>query len=157
MGALQFLRRPFRYTPEAAGTRIDVSAAAPDFVALAQVPPLFLRMLLLSEDAGFFGHPGIDVAEIPVAWAANVERGGFARGASTPASRRWRATPVARSRPFRWCRRIRERYRRGGRSGVSESGAKKPAPPRKISVVLKRHNLLISADSASASRWDCAS
>src|SRR5262249_54105904 len=39
--------------------------------------------LLLSEDAGFFGHPGIDVAEIPVAWAQNEERGERARGAST--------------------------------------------------------------------------
>jgi hypothetical protein len=82
--AMQFLRRPFRHVPwQTAGTRIDVSAGAADFVPLESVPPLFVRLLLLSEDAGFFGHPGIDVAEIPVAWAANAERGGFARGAST--------------------------------------------------------------------------
>jgi hypothetical protein len=81
--ALAYLRRPFRHRPRAAGTRIEVSAGAPDFVAMAEVPPLFVRMLLTAEDAGFFGHPGIDVAEIPVAWAANAERGGFARGAST--------------------------------------------------------------------------
>jgi transglycosylase-like protein len=82
--ALQFLKRPFRFVPQQpAGTRIDVGTAAADFVPLGGVPPLFVRMLLLSEDAGFFGHPGIDVAEIPVAWATNAERGGFARGAST--------------------------------------------------------------------------
>jgi hypothetical protein len=82
--ALKFLQRPFRYAPrQAAGTRIDASMAAADFVPLGDVPALFVRMLLLSEDAGFFGHPGIDVAEIPVAWATNAEQGGFARGAST--------------------------------------------------------------------------
>ena len=56
---------------------------AADFTPLSQVPPLFLRALLISEDAGFYGHPGIDVAEIPLAWATNLERGTSARGAST--------------------------------------------------------------------------
>jgi hypothetical protein len=82
-GAFRYLNHPFRYVPQPPGARIEVSAAAPDFVPLPGVPPLFVRMLLMSEDAGFYGHPGIDVAEIPVAWATNAERGGFARGAST--------------------------------------------------------------------------
>ena len=47
------------------------------------MPALFLDALLISEDAGFYGHPGVDVAEIPAAWAANLERGTLARGAST--------------------------------------------------------------------------
>ena len=47
------------------------------------MPPLFLDALLLSEDAGFYGHPGVDVAEIRAAWADNVERGTLARGGST--------------------------------------------------------------------------
>jgi hypothetical protein len=81
--ALQFLRRPFRFEAQPASLRINVGAGAPDFVPLSEVPPLFVRMLLVSEDAGFFGHPGVDVAEIPAAWAENVERGRFARGAST--------------------------------------------------------------------------
>jgi penicillin-binding protein 1A len=80
---LEFLRRPFRYTPAEGGPALDVRDGAPDFIALGDVPPLFLRALLISEDAGFYGHPGIDVAEIPVAWAANLERGASARGAST--------------------------------------------------------------------------
>jgi transglycosylase-like protein len=81
---LEFLRRPFRFAPaEGNGVTVDIREGAPDFMSLAQVPPLLLRALLISEDAGFYGHPGIDVAEIPLAWAANVERGTSARGAST--------------------------------------------------------------------------
>jgi len=82
--AFQFLRAPFRYVPDdAPGQAIQVGPGAPSFIALEEVPPLFVRALLISEDAGFFGHPGIDVAEIPVAWAENEERGTSARGAST--------------------------------------------------------------------------
>lgn len=82
--ALHYLLGPFRYTPaEAEGVVIDVRPGAPDFVPLGSVPPLFVQALLMSEDAGFFGHPGVDVAEIPIAWATNVERGRAARGAST--------------------------------------------------------------------------
>jgi membrane peptidoglycan carboxypeptidase len=39
--------------------------------------------LLLGEDAGFWGHRGIDLGEIPAAIFTNWERGGVARGAST--------------------------------------------------------------------------
>jgi hypothetical protein len=81
---LQFLRRPFRYRPEEMdGLALDVREGTPDFIPLAEVPPLFVRALLISEDAGFYGHPGIDTAEIPAALAANAERGSAARGAST--------------------------------------------------------------------------
>jgi membrane peptidoglycan carboxypeptidase len=65
------------------GLYLDVREDSPGFIPLGRVPALFLRALLISEDAGFWGHPGVDVAEIPVAWAANVERGTAARGAST--------------------------------------------------------------------------
>jgi hypothetical protein len=82
--ALQFLRRPFLYSPQdQPGVSVDVREGSPDFIPFGAVPPLFVRALLLSEDAGFWGHPGVDVAEIPVAWADNAERGGAARGAST--------------------------------------------------------------------------
>jgi hypothetical protein len=67
------------------GTRkvIEVTHESPDFIAIADVPALFLRALLIAEDAGFYGHPGIDLAELPKAIAANLARGGAARGAST--------------------------------------------------------------------------
>jgi hypothetical protein len=60
-----------------------VSPESPDFVPLSEVPPLFIRTLLLAEDTSFFGHRGIDLAEIPPALVTNWERGGVARGAST--------------------------------------------------------------------------
>ena len=62
---------------------IDVSLASPDFIALRDVPPLFVRTLLLAEDAGFYGHHGIDLRELPAALLTNWSRGGAARGAST--------------------------------------------------------------------------
>ncbi len=62
---------------------IDVSPSSPDFIALQDVPPLFVRTLLLSEDAGFYGHLGIDLRELPSALLTNYSRGGAARGAST--------------------------------------------------------------------------
>jgi hypothetical protein len=62
---------------------IDISRESPDFIALRDVPPLFVRTLLLSEDAGFYGHRGIDLRELPAALFTNWSRGGAARGAST--------------------------------------------------------------------------
>jgi hypothetical protein len=62
---------------------IDVSPKSPDFIALHDVPPLFVRTLLLAEDTGFYGHRGIDLRELPTALLTNWSRGGAARGAST--------------------------------------------------------------------------
>jgi hypothetical protein len=62
---------------------IRVSPSSPDFIALQDVPPLFVRTLLLAEDAGFYGHRGIDLRELPSALLTNLSRGSAARGAST--------------------------------------------------------------------------
>jgi hypothetical protein len=62
---------------------VDVSPASPDFIALREVPPLFVRALLLAEDTGFYGHRGIDLRELPTALLTNWSRGAAARGAST--------------------------------------------------------------------------
>jgi transglycosylase-like protein len=62
---------------------IDVSPSSPDFIPLGEVPPLFRRALLIAEDAGFYGHPGIDLREVPAALLTDWSRGGAARGAST--------------------------------------------------------------------------
>jgi transglycosylase-like protein len=62
---------------------IDVSPASADFIALRDVPPLFLRTLLLAEDTGFYGHRGIDLRELPKALLTDWARGGASRGAST--------------------------------------------------------------------------
>ena len=84
--AIERLRGPFVHRAEAADGRIVeilVSAESPDFVALTEVPPLLVRTLLLGEDANFFGHRGIDLAELPVALATNFARDALARGGST--------------------------------------------------------------------------
>ena len=84
--AITRLRGEFIYSADGGpGPRrpIDVSPASPDFIALRDVPPLFVRTLLLAEDAGFYGHRGIDLRELPAALLTNWSRGGAARGAST--------------------------------------------------------------------------
>jgi len=84
--AISRLRGDFIFnSQEGAGPHrsIDVSPASPDFIALRDVPPLFVRTLLLSEDAGFYGHRGIDLRELPTALLTDWTRGGAARGAST--------------------------------------------------------------------------
>ena len=50
---------------------------------MRDVPPLFVRTLLLAEDTSFYGHRGIDLRELPGALLTNWSRGGAARGAST--------------------------------------------------------------------------
>ncbi len=83
---IERLRRDFIFRSEdGAGPHrpIDVSLASPDFIALGDVPPLFVRTLLLAEDTGFYGHRGIDLRELPAALLTNWSRGGAARGAST--------------------------------------------------------------------------
>jgi transglycosylase-like protein len=84
--AIARLRGDFIFSSdEGAGPHrpIDVSPASADFIALRDVPPLFVRILLLAEDAGFYGHRGIDLRELPTALLTNWSRGGAARGAST--------------------------------------------------------------------------
>jgi penicillin-binding protein 1A len=69
--------------PDGSRSAIDVSPASPDFVAFGEVPPLFVQTLLVGEDAGFFGHRGVDLGELPAAILTNWARGEPARGAST--------------------------------------------------------------------------
>jgi hypothetical protein len=84
--AIARLNGPFVQRAETRNGRavqILVSPESPDFIPVAEVPPLLVRTLLLGEDSNFFGHRGIDLSELPSAMATNWARGGFARGAST--------------------------------------------------------------------------
>jgi Transglycosylase len=84
--SIERLKVPFDHraeSPDGGTTLVRVGPDSPDFVPLAEVPPLFVRTLLIGEDAGFYGHPGIDLKEIPVALASDLASGTFARGAST--------------------------------------------------------------------------
>jgi Transglycosylase len=84
--AIERLRGEFEHevSPRGGARRtIDVSPRSPDFIAFPDVPPLFVRTLLLGEDSGFYGHSGLDLSEVPSAILTNWARGGAARGAST--------------------------------------------------------------------------
>jgi hypothetical protein len=84
--SIERLRRDFVHEvtrPDGERRAIEVSPASPDFVPLREVPPLLVRTLLLGEDAGFFGHHGIDLAEVPSAILTDWSRGTASRGAST--------------------------------------------------------------------------
>lgn len=84
--AIERLKAPFVHEATAFDGRkvtVAVSLDSPDFIALDDVPPLFVRTLLLGEDAGFWGHAGLDLRELPGAIATNLAQGRFVRGAST--------------------------------------------------------------------------
>jgi membrane peptidoglycan carboxypeptidase len=84
VAALSYLRAPFTYRPAGApGVVVELRDGAPDFIPIDAVPPLFQKALLVSEDAGFSGHAGIDLVEIVAAWVENGEDGRRLRGAST--------------------------------------------------------------------------
>jgi monofunctional glycosyltransferase len=53
------------------------------FVRLGRVSPNLIRAVLLAEDAGFYGHGGVDWDEIRASLERNIDRGEFSRGAST--------------------------------------------------------------------------
>lgn len=76
------LARPFVY--EALLThgdrrRVAIGPENPAFVPLGELPKHLVRAVLESEDAGFYGHKGFDLAEVQEALA----NGGRLRGAST--------------------------------------------------------------------------
>ncbi|HEV8267534.1 MAG TPA: biosynthetic peptidoglycan transglycosylase, partial [Thermoanaerobaculia bacterium] len=79
------LKGPFTFIATGAGgsRTLHLVPGSPDYTPLDAVPPLFIRTLLISEDAGFWGHPGIDLAEVAAAAATNWARGEKARGGST--------------------------------------------------------------------------
>jgi hypothetical protein len=84
--SIERLRGPFVHraaSRDGVVTLVLVGPDSPDFVPLGEVPPLFLRTLLIGEDSDFYGHRGVDLKELSVAVAGNLARGTLARGAST--------------------------------------------------------------------------
>ena len=53
------------------------------FVRYSRISPNLVRAVLLAEDAGFWGHGGVDWDEIRASLERNIDRGEFSRGAST--------------------------------------------------------------------------
>lgn len=101
---LENLRGPFRRVMtgrHGEETVVVVDPASPDFVALDDVPPLFVRALLTSEDANFWGHPGLDLGEVPIAMSINWVRGETSRGASTITQQLAKNLFLTRERSYR--------------------------------------------------------
>jgi len=53
------------------------------WIGYSRISPTLKRAVLVTEDAGFWDHDGIDLAEIRAALEAGWTRGGVVRGAST--------------------------------------------------------------------------
>ena len=53
------------------------------FVRLSRISPLLVRAVIVAEDAGFYGHGGVDYDEVWASMQRNFERGELSRGAST--------------------------------------------------------------------------
>jgi hypothetical protein len=101
---LESLRGPFRRVltgRHGRETVVVVDPASPDFVPLDDVPPLFVRALLTSEDANFWGHPGLDLGEVPIAMSINWVRGERSRGASTITQQLAKNLFLTRERSYR--------------------------------------------------------
>jgi len=80
------LRGPFAYRPlghaGAPARELWVGARNPRFVPLEELPPYLTKAVLVSEDAGFYGHPGFDFQEMKNSIVSAAEGERF-RGAST--------------------------------------------------------------------------
>ena len=53
------------------------------WVSSGSISPALKRAVLVTEDAGFYGHNGLDLAELKLSIEENLRRGEFARGGST--------------------------------------------------------------------------
>ncbi len=81
-----FLDRPFEFTPgnqEAPERTFVIGPSNPRFTAVATLPAYVVRAVILSEDAGFYGHHGFDFDEIKESLSRDLAKGGAIRGGST--------------------------------------------------------------------------
>jgi membrane peptidoglycan carboxypeptidase len=81
-----FLERPFEFTPgtqEPPERSFEVGPGNPRFTLIASLPSYVVRAVVLSEDAGFYGHHGFDFDEIKESISRDLAKGGAIRGGST--------------------------------------------------------------------------
>lgn len=57
--------------------------ASPHYVPLAEISPNIIGAVIMSEDASFYSHPGVDLAEMKISFEKDLDEQRFARGAST--------------------------------------------------------------------------
>lgn len=53
------------------------------WIAFDRIPPLLKKSVLVSEDASFYDHQGVDFAELKASFKKDLKEGRFARGGST--------------------------------------------------------------------------
>ncbi len=62
---------------------IVIGPENPQFATFDAISPYFIKALIASEDAAFYGHPGYDLSALEDAFERNVSDGEFAVGGST--------------------------------------------------------------------------
>lgn len=55
----------------------------PAYTPLPQISPYIVGAVIISEDASFYSHPGVDINEMKESLEKDISQGRFARGAST--------------------------------------------------------------------------
>lgn len=63
--------------------KVNLCDSNPGFVQLSQVSPYIIGAVIMSEDASFYFHEGVDVTEIKESFMKNLMAGKFVRGGST--------------------------------------------------------------------------
>lgn len=81
-----FLKAPFEFTPggqEAPARSFEVGPGNGRFAAIASLPSYVVRAVVISEDAGFYGHHGFDFDEIKESISRDLSKGQAVRGGSS--------------------------------------------------------------------------
>jgi len=101
------LANSFEYRPAGGQgpSAVIVGEKNPSFAPLVRIPPFLVSAVLLSEDAGFFGHRGFDFQEIKSSLVEATEEK-RARGASTITQQLAKNLYLSRERTY--ARKIRE-------------------------------------------------
>jgi monofunctional biosynthetic peptidoglycan transglycosylase len=66
-----------------AGTNKAAASIRIDWIAFDRIPALFKKCVLVSEDASFYDHRGIDFVELKASIERDIKEGRLARGGST--------------------------------------------------------------------------
>jgi len=56
---------------------------SPHYISLDQISPNIIGAVVMSEDASFYSHPGVDIEEMKISLRKDLNEHRFARGAST--------------------------------------------------------------------------
>jgi hypothetical protein len=73
----------FRHRPPTDRERVVLVGAGPDFVPLSRISPWLVLAVTTTEDGSFFRHEGFNTFQLKMSVIRNLEKGRFARGAST--------------------------------------------------------------------------